>query len=41
MKVSLRYQGQKKSRIDLKLFENWVREMDNQFEKKNVRLQLS
>ena len=41
MKVSLRYQGQKKSRIDLKLFKNWVREMDNQFEKKIVRFQLS
>ena len=39
-KSHCRYRGQKKSWIDSTLFEEWVRELDNQFEKENRRIAL-
>ena len=37
-KLPCRYQGQKKSCMDSTLFEEWVKELDNQFEKENWKI---
>ena len=39
-KLHCRYRGQKKSWMNSTLFEEWVRELDNQFEKENRRIAL-
>ena len=39
-KLPCRYQGQMKSWMDSTLFEEWVRELDNQFEKENRKIAL-
>ena len=39
-KLPCRYRGQKKSWTDSILFEEWVRELDNQFEKQNQKIAL-
>ena len=39
-KLPCRYRGQKKSWMDSMLFEEWVRELDNQFEKENRTISL-
>ena len=39
-KLPCRYRGQKKSWMDSTLFEEWVRELDNQFEKENRKIAL-
>ena len=37
-KLPCRYRGQKKSWTDSILFEEWVRKLDNQFEKQNRKI---
>ena len=39
-KLPCYYRGQKKSWMDLTLFEEWVRQLDNQFEKENQEIAL-
>ena len=39
-KLPCRYRGQNKSWVDSTLFENWVRELDNQLEKENRKVAL-
>ena len=39
-KLLCRYQGQNKSWMGATLFEEWVRELDNQFEKENQKVAL-